>query len=114
MPSNLKSFTALGTATLSNVTPQSLTTLFPTFANINNNSFAVVIQAHENNGAGTLIYIGDGTLTVAATQAGFVLKGPLTSNKFENQGAQNSLDFDDFFLLSSVNSEKVRVYVLTE
>jgi hypothetical protein len=113
MANNMKSWLPLGEATLGLV-PQSLTTLYPNLAGINNNCFTVCVQAHESNNQGIVIYIGDGTLVSSLNNAGYVLVGPYQFNKFENQGANNSLDLDDFYLagFDIAKDVKVRVYVL--
>jgi hypothetical protein len=112
MANNMKSWLPLGIGVLSNVTPRSLATLFPNWANMANNCFTICIQAHESNQNTTLVWIGDGTLTAGATEAGFVLVGHDNVIKFENQNANNSLDLDEFYLLASLNQERVRVYAL--
>lgn len=109
---NMKSWLPLGVATLA-VAPQSLTTLFPAFRDVNNNVYALQVQTHESNEDSDLVYIGDGLLDASFVQAGVCLKGPLVSQKFENQASNNSLDLDDFFLNTNTAEAKVRIYALT-
>jgi hypothetical protein len=109
MAGNMKSFLPLGEVVLT-IAPKNLSTLFPNFAGIANNSFTVCVQEHETNPPGTLVYIGDGTMVATLANAGRVLSGPLDFNKFENQNSNNSLDMDEFYL--AADGAKVRVYLL--
>jgi hypothetical protein len=107
MAKNYRSFTSLGTAVLT-AAPQALTVLFPGYADVN--VWGIQFQTHEDNGAATLVYIGDGTLTNTGAEAAKVLKGPLVSyDAMTNQNAQNSFDPDEIYLFSSPLGGKIRV-----
>lgn len=107
MAKNYRSFTSLGAAALTGV-PQSITDLFPGFEDVN--VWGIQFQSHEDNGAGTLVYIGDGTMLADGAGAAKVLKGPLVSyDSMTNQNAQNSFDPDEVHLFSSPAGGKIRI-----
>lgn len=107
MAKNYRSFTSLGAVVLT-ATPQSITDLFPGYED--SNVWGVQFQTHEDNGAGTLVFIGDGELDIMGNKAAKVLKGPLVSyDAMTNQNAQNSFDPDEIHLMSKPTGGLVRI-----
>lgn len=110
MALNNRSFFCLGTVQLTNL-PQSLRVIFPLLND--SNVCAVSIQTHEDNDPNTYVYIGDRTMTALPNTAGYVLMGKRDRFFVANENSQNSLDPEDFCLMSNPTGAFVRIFLLT-